>query len=222
MKHELRSMAYTAMVLLYLAGSASLTGCGARVYEAVAEEQEPSPEDDTEEKTASFGEDGAASEAAPAKAAPGRICVYICGAVREAGVYELPEGARVYEAVEAAGGLREDANEIALNMALLLKDGQQVIIPRVGESLPGGAEAEPPGSGMAGASPGSRININTAGLEELMLLNGIGQARAAEIIAYRENNGFFRSTEDIMKVNGIKESIYEKIRDMITTGQELS
>lgn len=135
--------------------------------------------------------------------APGQIYVHVCGQVRQPGVVTLPDGSRAWEAVEAAGGLTEEAQEAAVNLAAALRDGEKLYIPGEGESMPE-------------ASDGSLINLNTADADRLQTLPGIGESRAADILSYRERQGGFRTIEEIMQVPGIKESIFEKIRDKIT------
>lgn len=134
-----------------------------------------------------------------------QICVYVCGQVCRPGVVMLPVGSRAWEAVEAAGGLTEEAQEEAVNLAALLQDGEKLYIPAMGESVP---EEMISDSGL--------VNLNTADAERLQSLPGIGESRAADIITYRERNGGFGSVEEIMQVPGIKESTYEKIRDKIS------
>ena len=139
------------------------------------------------------------------EAAQTSVYVYICGEVVSPGVYEFKEGSRVYEAIEAAGGLTENADASRLNQAQLLSDGQQITV----YSLSASSEAE-------AASTGSgKININYATLEELTQLPGIGESRASDIITYREENGFFRTIEDIQNVSGIKDKTFEKLEDLI-------
>ena len=151
--------------------------------------------------------------------AAARIYVHVCGAVIAPDVYALPEGSRVYEAVQMAGGFADDADAEQVNLAVTLSDGQKVRVPRKGEQL---SEAQMPGeSGTGAAGDGSSggagvVNINTAGKEVLMTLNGIGSTRAEAIIQYRESHGAFQSTRDLLKVNGIKEKTYEKIRGQIS------
>ena len=139
-----------------------------------------------------------------------KIAVHVCGAVEEPGVYYLAPDARVADAIEAAGGFSADADRDWLNLAEPLTDGVQVRVPTVleGEEL---ASAE-------AASRAALIDINTAGAEELMTLPGIGESRALAIIAYRETNGPFAEITDIMRVSGIKEAAFEKIKDRIRTG----
>lgn len=132
------------------------------------------------------------------------IFVYVCGAVNLEGVYELPSGSRVYEAVEAAGGFREDADKSNVNQAEVLEDEERIYVPVVGEET------------QEDSSKDGKVNINKASKEELMTLPGVGESRAESIIQYREENGAFRSVEDIMQVSGIKEGLFEKIKDMIT------
>lgn len=144
--------------------------------------------------------------------APGVIRVYVCGAVADPGVVELPEGSRAEDALLAAGGFREDAGREAVNLADWVTDGQMLYFPTAQEAEDR-AYAREDGGAQAG-EPGL-VNINTADAAQLCTLPGIGESRAADIIAYREKNGGFESCEDIMKVPGIKTGAYEKIRDKI-------
>ena len=139
---------------------------------------------------------------------PGTIFIYVCGAVRTPGVYELPAGSRVFAALEAAGGMTGQADPRSLNQAEVLEDGQQITVYTREE-----AEALPPVGG-SGEDPG-KVNLNTASLEELMTLPGIGEAKAGAIIAYREEHGDFQTIEEIQQVEGIKEKVFEKIKEQI-------
>ncbi|MDE5950594.1 MAG: helix-hairpin-helix domain-containing protein, partial [Acetatifactor sp.] len=107
----------------------------------------------------------------------------------------------------AAGGLSGDAEESAVNLASVLRDGERLYIPSMGEKI----------SENDSGTDGGLVNLNTADAARLQTLPGIGESRAADILSYREKNGGFRSVEEIMQVPGIKESIYEKIKDKITT-----
>lgn len=144
------------------------------------------------------------------------IFVYMCGAVRTPGVYELDNGARVYEAIALAGGMREDAAEAYVNQAQMLSDGEQIYIPTEEEVRQGNAVIFPEGDKSAGGTDNGKVNINTASEEELTTLTGIGNTRAKSIVEYREINGGFQTIEDLMKVDGIKEGVFEKIKDSIT------
>ena len=168
------------------------------------------------------------------------ICVHVCGAVKAPGVYELAAGSRVFEAVRAAGGFTGEADESYVNQAQRLTDGAKLVIPTVeqvrdaaGDGSGGaggigivqesGAE-QAEGFGVSAVSSSEdnaesaadgKINTNTASEEQLCEIPGIGAARAAAIVAYREQSGGFASTEDIMNVSGIKEGTYAKIKDRI-------
>ena len=146
----------------------------------------------------------------------GMLCVYVCGAVNNSGVYYLEAGSRVHEAVEMAGGLTEDAAEEYINLAQELEDGQQVYIPTLEEALEQGLSVGSSASSSGTDSSDGLININTATSEQLQTLSGIGESKAAAIISYREENGDFGSIEDIKNVSGIGDSTYEKIKDYIT------
>jgi competence protein ComEA len=143
---------------------------------------------------------------------PASIRVHVSGAVRQPDVYELPAGSIVKDAVEAAGGPTGDANLDGVNLAVELRDQQQVYVPRWGETNP-----IVPAVGGGGAASGP-ININTATAAELETLPGIGTTMARNIIAYREANGPFETIEDIMDVPGIGEGKFEQIKDLITVG----
>jgi competence protein ComEA len=132
------------------------------------------------------------------------IFVYVCGAVNCEGVYELPSGSRVYQAIEVAGGFREDADKSNVNQAEVLEDEERIYVPIVGEEISSVSEED------------GKVNINKASKEELMTLPGVGESRAESIIQYREDVGAFQNIEDIMQVSGIKEGLFEKIKDLIT------
>ena len=137
------------------------------------------------------------------------IYVHICGAVINPGVYQVPAGTRVYQALELAGGSSDDAYLSGINLADKLADGQKVYIPSEGENAEGILSID------SGDVQSVMININTASEAELMTLPGIGQSRAKDIINYRLKKGLFESIDDIMKVSGIKEAAFEKIKDLI-------
>ena len=147
------------------------------------------------------------------------IAVYVCGAVVNEGVYTLPRGSRTGDALQAAGGYSDSAGRGEVNLARVLGDGEMIRFPTKEEAETGIAVDETGGTAERENGPGSqgRININTAGADELKTLSGIGEARAEEIIRYREKNGPFRKPEDLMKVPGIKEGTFRKFADRITT-----
>lgn len=144
---------------------------------------------------------------------PGPVMVHVGGAVLQPGVFSLPHGSRVYQAIEAAGGLSPDADPQAVNQAAVLTDGMALYVPVVNQGTIG--EPFPP----AQRSASVLVNINTAAADELESLPEIGPELARRIIAYRTENGPFRSIEAIQDVPGIGPTIFERIQDMITTGE---
>lgn len=144
----------------------------------------------------------------PREEAAQEICVYVCGAVKDPGVVFLPDGSRAADALEAAGGFTAEAAEEAVNLAAKVSDGEKLFFPDREEYEAQAEAAEAAASGL--------VNINTADIMQLCTLPGIGESRAADIIAYREAHGGFATCEDIMQVSGIKESIYNKLSGKIT------
>ncbi len=156
------------------------------------------------------GEEAAAS-ASEETAASGEVVVHVAGAVSAPGVYTLPADSRVDDAVRAAGATA-DADLSQLNLAQKLADGQKITVPAAGETPAPVDNAAPSDSSQSGAL----ININTATQEELETLPSIGEVRAQAIIAYREEHGGFRTTDELMEVSGIGEKIFADIAPHIT------
>lgn len=152
---------------------------------------------------------------------PTTITVYICGCVLNPGVYELPEGSRICDGLDAAGGFAEGADETRINLAGYLRDGDMVFFPEEGEEIPEGAvcAAQPisgtAAAGVASSTSSTLININTASEDTLCSLPGIGSSKAKAIIKYREDNGPFTDISQIMNVSGIGENLYNNIKDLI-------
>ena len=145
-------------------------------------------------------------------ATPGRgeeLFVHVSGAVREPGLYVLPAGARVVDAIAAAGGFADDAARDAVNLARPIDDGEQLPVPRQGEAAP--PTAAPPGQ-----APDGRVDINTADATLLETLPRIGPALAERIISWRDDNGGFTSVEDLLAVPGIGDTMLEALRDLVT------
>ena len=126
------------------------------------------------------------------------IFVDIKGAVKNPGVYQMKVGDRVKDALDAAGGLTEEADSQKVNLAKRLEDQMVIVVPKVGEE----AEAIPAGATSKEASKEGKVNINTATVEELKTLKGVGEKKAEAIIEYRKKNGSFKTKEDLMKVRG--------------------
>ncbi|MGO5673946.1 competence protein ComEA [Bacillus subtilis] len=142
------------------------------------------------------------------------IVIDIKGAVQHPGVYEMRTGDRVSQAIEKAGGTSEQADEAQVNLAEILQDGTVVYIPKKGEGT--AVQQGGGGSVQSDGGKGALVNINTATLEELQGISGVGPSKAEAIIAYREENGRFQTIEDITKVSGIGEKSFEKIKSSIT------
>jgi len=146
------------------------------------------------------------------------IIVDVAGAVMQPSVVELPEGSRVFEAIEKAGGLNRDADLSTTNQAEILTDGQKLYIPTRYELEE--SRAGSPSSVLAANSSGNaqskRININTADSQTLQQLKGVGPSTAEKIINYRTENGKFKTIEDLKNVSGIGEKTFEKLKDKIT------
>lgn len=174
--------------------------------------------DDAEgDGTSSSDANGLLDEEATAEAKDA-IVVDVAGAVASPGVVELKDGARVADALGAAGGLAEDADLTSVNRAARLTDGQRVYVPRVGEQVApveGDGSAGAAGEGTQSTATGQAVNINTAGLAELDALPGVGPATAQAIIDDREANGPFTAPEDLMRVSGIGEKKFEKLKSSI-------
>ena len=206
------------MILLFLWMVSALTGCTRReevfLEEMSSDEEKAAGEADTPFVTP----------------LPQKIFVDVCGAVVNPGVYELEDGARIFQAVDAAGGYLPEAAMNYLNRARSLGDGQQIYVPtaeEVEERLEI-ALAKTPEALTEGEDGGnleqkesvqgdSRINLNTADAGQLSTLSGIGKSKAEAIIAYREEHGGFTSIEELMNVEGIKEGTFSKIKDKIST-----
>lgn len=142
------------------------------------------------------------------------VPVYVCGAVNAPGVYYLPAGAIKADALQAAGGFSADAIEDAVNLAEGLSEGEKIYFPHEGEEISESACNNVSDKDNLQSSSG-KININVASKEELLTLPGIGDSKARDIIDYRNTNGPFKETSDIMNIVGIKDGVYNKIKDSI-------
>lgn len=212
------------ILLIGILAAGMAAGCSGKGEEASLDEiqteglprKEESSRQETEE-AASRQEEKDADSSLEDGNPDAEIYVFVCGQVMTPGVYKLPADSRIYQAIEAAGGLLETAAGDCVNQAELMKDGQRIYIPTAEEVQSGAFEMAAPNSGEA-AEPAleGRVNINTAGKEELMTLTGIGEKKAEAIIQYRDANGGFRSVEDLMQVEGIKEGTFEKMKEDIT------
>ena len=141
------------------------------------------------------------------------IFVDIKGEVKKPGVYQMKVGDRVKDALDAAGGLTAEADSQKVNLAQRVEDQMVIVVPKVGEE----AEAIPAGATSKEVSKEGKVNINTATVEELKTLKGVGEKRAEAIIEYRKKNGSFKTKEDLMKVRGIGKKLFESFEERIVT-----
>lgn len=178
-----------------------LTGCGSGKDTAVYLEEERQQEVCDTQQVSEMPEEEKS------------VTVYVCGAVRKPGVYTLASGLRLADAVDAAGGFKKSASKDAWNLAEKLTEGSMYSIPTKAEAK--SLESTETGKEKSAQPEDGKVHINTAGIEELIKLPGVGQARAEAIISYREEHGAFVSAEDIMKVSGIKTALFEKMKDNI-------
>lgn len=143
------------------------------------------------------------------------IYIQVCGAVNQPGVYKVRNSLRVYEVIEIAGGVTGEAATDVMNLASVITDEMKIYVPSKKEVEEGNYSSENSGTLSEKSSNSDKININSATLDMLMQLPGIGEAKATAIITYREQNGKFKCIEDVMNISGIKESAFNKIKDLI-------
>ena len=141
------------------------------------------------------------------------IFVDIKGEVKKPGVYQMKVGDRVKDALDAAGGLTDEADSQKVNLAKRLEDQMVIVVPKVGEE----AEEIPAGATSKEEAKEGKVNINTATVEELKTLKGVGEKKAEAIIEYRKKNGSFKTKEDLMKVRGIGKKLFESFEERIVT-----
>jgi competence protein ComEA len=218
--------------LLYLCLCMGLTGCRDRAEEFLQEVTADEPEQVEDSNDGLEQANNSQDQTEPAEtgqeAVPEiteavqktEIYVDVCGAVAVPGVYVLDEDSRVFQAIEAAGGFLPEAASACVNQAQGLTDGQQIYIPTQEEASEGDFSIASSGTDQkqstdTAQSTDDKVDLNTADADALCTLSGIGQAKAAAIISYRETNGAFSSIEEIMNVEGIKEGTFSKIKDKI-------
>jgi competence protein ComEA len=163
---------------------------------------------------------GAASTAEPTRrSGTGVLYVHVLGAVTRAGLYQLRPGARVVDAVAAAGGFGAEADQGGVNLARLLVDGEQLIVPTIGQApvvdAPD-ASGQVDGGGGTVASASAKVNLNTATETELETLPRVGPAMAARILQWRKDNGRFGSVDDLMNITGIGDKTFDALKDLVT------
>lgn len=221
-------IAVAAAALVGAASSDGLTILAADEESEDEEELAEEPEDESGDSDADEAESAEDDSGTDAGEEPSTIVVYVCGAVVSPGVFELEEGARIQDAILAAGGFSDDAATESLNLASLVEDGEQIDVPTLEEleeaeaagielttTTTSSSTSDSSSDGSSDSSSTGLININTATAEELEELPGIGEVTAANIVADREENGPFSSIEDITRVSGIGDAKYAAIADLI-------
>jgi competence protein ComEA len=162
---------------------------------------------------------GAPDPSAPGAGPVGQVAVHVAGRVRRPGLVRLPAGSRVQDAIRAAGGATPGADLDALNLARKLTDGEQVRVPAPGDPappLPAGA-AGPGAPGGPGATPSAPLDLNTATVEQLDTLPGVGEVTAGRIVAYRSAHPF-TAVDELLEVPGIGQRRYDQLKDLVTVG----
>jgi competence protein ComEA len=158
-----------------------------------------------------FAPGGAGAGASPS---PGVVYVQVVGQVVRPGLYEVRDGDRVMDAVAAAGGFTPAADRAGINLARVVSDGEQLVVPAVGEAPPAGTAGA---GGIAGAAaPGAKVNLNAADATALETLPRVGPATAQKIIDWRTKNGRFRSIQDLLSVSGIGDATFAGLKDLVT------
>jgi competence protein ComEA len=143
----------------------------------------------------------------------GQVAVHVAGRVRRPGLVRLPAGSRVHDAIRAAGGVTSGADLDAVNLARKLTDGEQIHVPAPGDPAPPPDPATPPGS--PGTSPSAPLDLNTATLEQLDTLPGVGEVTANRIVAYRSAHPF-TTVDELLEVPGIGQRRFDQLKDLVT------
>ena len=214
---EHKAVVVAMLVVIAMASGLAMATLGGE-SDGVTFERDTTSVERAETGSADASDDGDSSGDSKREVAASEVYVDVDGAVVTPGVYRLREGARVAQAIDAAGGLTPEADVAGLNRASKVTDGQKIHVPTVGEQQATIAEAGVDGGASASSGVNGAIglvNINTASAAELQTLSGIGPSMAQSIIDERTKNGAFASVDDLMRVSGIGEKKLAKIKDCI-------
>lgn len=213
---EHKAVVVAMLVVIAMASGLAMATLGGE-SDGVTFERDATSVERADTGSAGASDDGDPSSDSKKAIAASEVYVDVDGAVVTPGVYRLREGARVAQAIDAAGGLTPEADVAGLNRASKVVDGQKIYVPHVGEQQTVDVvSGSGPGEASAGASVASDlVNINTANASELQTLSGIGPSMAQSIIDERTQNGPFTSIDDLMRVSGIGEKKFAKIKDCI-------
>lgn len=203
-KYRMHKIRNVFILLFLLTLSCLLNGCSEKQEILLYEEETAAADQPMADSTAAQETETEVSA---------EIRVYVCGAVVSPGVITLTRQERIGDAIAKAGGLTAAAEPRAVNQAGFLEDGMQILVPTQEEVQSGGVPLA--AADMTGQSEAGKVNLNQADTEELKSLPGIGDAKAADIIRYREQNGGFKDIEEIKNISGIKDAVFEKLKDKI-------
>ena len=183
--------------------------CGAILFGAgfwYTKGQDPVTKESNFQASVSESSAPAGDTSKPVNTDSSEIAVFICGAVKHPGVYRFSESVRICDVIASAGGLTKKADTNAVNQARFVQDGEQIEIPRRSKTA----------KETASATSSDKISLNKATKEQLLSLPGIGESKANAIVAYRTEHGSFQKIEDIMNISGIKNGVFDKIKNKIT------
>lgn len=203
------------ILMVLVLGALSITACSDKETITLYEDEQVIAGDETSSQTSEpvvpVYSDNTAENCEDSRP----FVVFVTGRVKNPGVYELKEGSRVIDAIAMAGGYEDDAYDAILNLASLLQDEDMIYVPSFSEIEENDGSNVKVTSVSNKSSTADLVNINKASKEELMTLPGIGESKAEKIINYRAENGPFSSPEGIMQISGIKDGLFNKIKDRI-------
>lgn len=203
----LKNGKYCYCLLTYVIFLLFFTGCGSSDRQEISCYNLEECQEEVKWENSGYDKEGIRQDSSEEKKT---IYMQVDGAVKNPGVYELPADARIIALIEAAGGFTKNASRRSVNQAAVVEDGCQVYVMTVEEEW--NLKEQKPDDLMAE----TKININTATKEQLMSLQGIGEAKADSILAYRKEHGRFASIEELMNIAGIKQGVFNKMKDQIT------